>query len=127
MNYCTGFMGAVGSTPLIRLNGVSEETGRDIFGNAESVNPGGSVRDRAAKTIVLAAEQNGERAPGGSVIEGTAGNTGFGLAPVCNARGYRCIIVIPETRSPEKLHLLRAPGAEVRPVSAVPYKDPNNF
>jgi cysteine synthase A len=85
------------------------------------------VKDRAARAIVLAAEASGALRPGGTVVEGTAGNTGIGLAHVCNARGYRCIIVIPETQSPEKLDLLRALGAEVRPVRAVPYKDPNNF
>ena len=127
MNYKDGFMGAVGNTPLIRLKGVSEETGCEIFGKAEFLNPSGSVKDRAAKAIVLAAEANGDIGPGGTVVEGTAGNTGIGLAHVCNARGYRCIIVIPETQSPEKLDLLRALGAEVRPVPAVPYKDPNNF
>ena len=127
MRFLDGFVGAVGNTPLIRLNGVSEETGSDIFGKAEFMNPSGSVQDRAAKAIVLRAEEEGELGPGGSVIEGTAGNTGIGLAHVCNARGYRCVIVIPETQSPEKLDLLRALGAEVRPVPAVPYKDPNNF
>ena len=127
MNYKDGFMGAVGNTPLIRLKGVSEETGCEIFGKAEFLNPSGSVKDRAAKAIVLAAEANGDIGPGGTVVEGTAGNTGIGLAHVCNARGYRCIIVIPETQSPEKLDLLRALGAEVRPVPAMPYKDPNNF
>lgn len=127
MNYKDGFMGAVGNTPLIRLKGVSEETGCEIFGKAEFLNPSGSVKDRAAKAIILAAEASGDLGPGGAVVEGTAGNTGIGLAHVCNARGYRCIIVIPETQSPEKLDLLRALGAEVRPVPAVPYKDPNNF
>ena len=127
MNYKDGFMGSVGNTPLIRLRGVSEETGCEIFGKAEFLNPSGSVKDRAAKAIVLAAEASGDIGPGGTVVEGTAGNTGIGLAHVCNARGYRCIIVIPETQSPEKLDLLRALGAEVRPVPAVPYKDPNNF
>ncbi|MDE0790446.1 MAG: cysteine synthase A, partial [Woeseiaceae bacterium] len=127
MNYKDGFMGSVGNTPLIRLKGISEETGCEIFGKAEFLNPSGSVKDRAAKAIVLAAEASGDLGPGGTVVEGTAGNTGIGLAHVCNARGYRCIIVIPETQSPEKLDLLRALGAEVRPVPAVPYKDPNNF
>ncbi|MDX1406384.1 MAG: cysteine synthase A [Woeseiaceae bacterium] len=127
MKYREGFVDAVGNTPLIRLRGVSEETGCDIFGKAEFLNPSGSVKDRAAKFIVLAAESSGELTPGGTVIEGTAGNTGIGLAHICNARGYRCIIVIPETQSPEKLDLLRGLGAEVRPVPAVPYKDPNNF
>ena len=127
MKYYRDFVDAVGNTPLIRLNGPSEETGCEIFGKAEFLNPSGSVKDRAAKSIVLAAEASGALRPGGTVIEGTAGNTGIGLAHVCNARGYRCIIVIPETQSPEKLDLLRALGAEVRPVPAVPYKDPNNF
>ncbi len=127
MKYHEGFVDAVGNTPLIRLRGVSEETGCEIFGKAEFLNPSGSVKDRAAKFIILAAEARGEIGPGGTVIEGTAGNTGIGLAHICNARGYRCIIVIPETQSPEKLDLLRGLGAEVRAVPAVPYKDPDNF
>lgn len=127
MKYYRDFVDAVGNTPLIRLNGPSEETGCTILGKAEFLNPSGSVKDRAARAIVLAAEEAGELRPGGTVVEGTAGNTGIGLAHVCNARGYRCIIFIPETQSPEKLDLLRALGAEVRPVPAVPYKDPNNF
>ncbi len=127
MKYYDGFVGSVGNTPLIRLKGVSEETGCEILGKAEFLNPSGSVKDRAAVFIVSAAEAKGELGPGGTVVEGTAGNTGIGLAHVCNARGYRCIIVIPDTQSPEKLDLLRALGAEVRPVPAVPYKDPNNF
>ncbi len=121
------FLDAVGGTPLIRLNSFCDETGCEILGKAEFMNPGGSVKDRAARAIVLAAEASGALGPGGTVIEGTAGNTGIGLAHVCNARGYRLIIVIPETQSPEKLELLRALGAEVRPVPAVPYADPNNF
>lgn len=127
MKYHDGFVDSVGNTPLIRLKGVSEQTGCEIFGKAEFLNPSGSVKDRAAKFIILAAESSGELGPGGCVVEGTAGNTGIGLAHLCNARGYRCIIVIPDTQSPEKLDLLRALGAEVRPVPAVPYKDPNNF
>jgi cysteine synthase A len=128
MKINNGFIDTVGSTPLIRLNGVSEETtGCEILGKAEFLNPGGSVKDRAARSIVLSAEASGELEPGGTVVEGTAGNTGIGLAHVCNARGYHCIIVIPETQSPEKLDLLRALGAEVRPVPAVPYKNPENF
>ncbi len=127
MNYHNGFIEAIGNTPLIRLRGVSEETGCDIFGKAEFLNPGGSVKDRAAKSIILAAEASGELQPGGTVVEGTAGNTGIGLAHVCNVRGYRCVIVIPETQSPEKLDLLRALGAEVRAVPAVPYANPENF
>lgn len=127
MKYYRDFVDAVGNTPLIRLRGPSEETGCTILGKAEFMNPSGSVKDRAARAIVLAAEADGSLGPGGTVVEGTAGNTGIGLAHVCNARGYRCIIVIPETQSPEKLDLLRALGAEVRAVPAVPYKDPNNF
>ena len=127
MNYNDGFIDSVGNTPLIRLKGVSEETGCEILGKAEFMNPSGSVKDRAAKAIVLAAEESGDIGAGGTVVEGTAGNTGIGLAHVCNARGYRCIIVIPESQSPEKLDLLRALGAEVHPVPALPYKDPNNF
>jgi cysteine synthase A len=127
LKYYSDFVDAVGNTPLIRLRGASEETGCEILGKAEFLNPSGSVKDRAAKSIVLAAEASGALRPGGTVVEGTAGNTGIGLAHVCNARGYRCVIVIPETQSPEKLDLLRALGADVRPVPAVPYKDPNNF
>lgn len=127
MKYYDGFIDAIGNTPLIRINSVSEETGCEILGKAEFLNPSGSVKDRAARSIVLAAEAAGELSPGGSVVEGTAGNTGIGLAHVCNARGYHCIIVIPETQSPEKLDLLRALGAEVRPVPAVPYANPDNF
>ena len=127
MKYNNGFVDSVGNTPLIRLKGVSEETGCEILGKAEFMSPSGSVKDRAAKFIVLTAEASGELEPGGTVVEGTAGNTGIGLAHICNARGYRCVIVIPETQSPEKFDLLRTLGAEVRPVPAVPYKDPNNY
>ncbi|MEX2124981.1 MAG: cysteine synthase A [Woeseia sp.] len=127
MKYHKDFVAAVGNTPLFRLNGPSDATGCEIFGKGEFLNPSGSVKDRAAKAIILAAEASGALRPGGTVVEGTAGNTGIGLAHICNARGYRCIIVIPETQSPEKLDILRALGAEVRPVPAVPYKDPNNF
>ncbi len=127
MHIKNGFIGAIGNTPLIRLNYFSELTGCDILGKAEFMNPGGSVKDRAALEIITQAEQRGELHPGGTVVEGTAGNTGIGLAHICNARGYRCIIVIPDTQSQEKLDLLRALGAEVRPVPAVPYADDNNF
>lgn len=122
-----GFAGAVGNTPLIRLRTFSDETGCEILGKAEFLNPGGSVKDRAALYIVEDAERRGALRPGGTVVEGTAGNTGIGLAHICNARGYRCIIVIPQTQSPEKLELLRALGAEVRPVAAVPYAHPDNY
>jgi cysteine synthase len=122
-----GFVGVVGNTPLIRLAKLSDETGCEILGKAELMNPGGSVKDRAALYIIEDAERRGALKPGGTVIEGTAGNTGIGLAHICAARGYRCIIVIPETQSPEKMDLLRVLGAQVRPVPAVPYKDPNNY
>ncbi len=122
-----GFVGVVGNTPLIRLAKLSDETGCEILGKAEFMNPGGSVKDRAALYIIADAERRGALKPGGTVVEGTAGNTGIGLAHICAARGYRCVIVIPETQSQEKMDLLRVLGAEVRPVPAVPYKDPNNY
>jgi cysteine synthase A len=96
----SGFAGSIGNTPLIRLRGLSEETGCEILGKAEFMNPGGSVKDRAARGIIEAAEERGELEPGGTVVEGTAGNTGIGLAHVCNARGYRCVIVMPDNQSP---------------------------
>ncbi len=120
-------MEAIGRTPLIRLRRVSEETGCEIYGKAEFMNPGGSVKDRAARAIVLDAERRGQLKPGGTVVEGTAGNTGIGLAHVCNARGYRCVIVMPDNQSPEKYALIEALGAEVRRVKAVPYSDPNHY
>lgn len=122
-----GFIGAVGATPLIRLQQLSDRTGCDILGKAEFLNPGGSVKDRAALGIILAAESAGALAPGGTIVEGTAGNTGIGLAHVANAKGYKTIIVIPDTQSPEKMTYLRALGAEVRPVPAAPYKDQGNY
>ena len=122
-----GFEGAVGNTPLIRLAGLSRETGCEILGKAEFLNPGGSVKDRAALYIIRAAEKSGELKPGGTVVEGTAGNTGIGLAHICAARGYRCVIVIPDNQSEEKMELLRILGAEVRPVPPKPYKDPDNY
>lgn len=122
-----GFVGTVGNTPLIRLNSFSDETGCEILGKAEFLNPGGSVKDRAALFIVEDAERRGLLKPGGTVVEGTAGNTGIGLTHICNAKGYRCVIVIPETQSQEKIDLLRTLGAEVRTVPAVPYRDPNNY
>lgn len=127
MKLSDGFAGAVGQTPLIRLQRLSEETGCEILGKAEFMNPGGSVKDRAALYIILDAERRGLLRPGGTVVEGTAGNTGIGLAHLCNARGYRCIIVIPETQTREKIDLLRTLGAEVHTVPARPYKDPNNY
>ena len=122
-----GFVGAVGNTPLIRLRGASQLTGCSILGKAEFLNPGGSVKDRAALYIILDAEKRGALKPGGVIVEGTAGNTGIGLALVGNARGYRTVIVIPDTQSQEKKDLLRLCGAELREVPAVPYKDPNNY
>ena len=122
-----GFSAAVGNTPLIRLRSLSELTGCEILGKAEFMNPGGSVKDRAALGILRAAERSGELRPGGTVVEGTAGNTGIGLAHLCNALGYRALIVIPDTQSAEKIGLLRSLGAEVRTVPAVPYADPNNY
>lgn len=122
-----GFVGSVGNTPLIRLRGPSALTGCEILGKAEFLNPGGSVKDRAALYIILDAEKRGLLKPGGVVVEGTAGNTGIGLALVGNARGYRTVIVIPETQSQEKKDMLRLCGAELREVPAVPYKDPNNY
>src|SRR3979411_659667 len=127
MSISDGFSGAVGNTPLIRLRGVSEETGCEILGKAEFMNPGGSVKDRAASAIVLEAERRGELSPGGTVVEGTAGNTGIGLAHVCNARGYRCVIVMPDNQSPEKYRLLAMLGAEVHQVPVVPYSNPNQY
>lgn len=127
MDIKNGFVGTVGNTPLIRLDSFSEETGCEILGKAEFLNPGGSVKDRAALYIIKDAEEKGLLKPGGTVVEGTAGNTGIGLAHICNARGYKCLIVIPDTQSQEKIDALRTLGAEVRTVPAVPYKDPNNY
>jgi cysteine synthase len=120
----SGFVGAVGNTPLIRLNALSEQTGCEILGKAEFMNPGGSVKDRAALGILLEAEEQGLLQPGGTVVEGTAGNTGIGLTHLCNARGYRALIVIPDTQSAEKIGLLRSLGAEVRTVAGSPPKRP---
>src|SRR6202161_3551408 len=127
MALCDGFIGSIGNTPLIRLRGVSEQTGCEILGKAEFMNPGGSVKDRAALAIIADAEARGELRPGGSVVEGTAGNTGIGLAHVCNERGYRCIIVMPDNQSPEKYRLLEMLGAEVYKVPTVPYSNPNQY
>ena len=118
---------SIGNTPLIRLRRASEETGCTILGKAEFMNPGGSVKDRAAKAIVLDAEKQGVLKPGGLIVEGTAGNTGIGLALVGNSRGYRTLIVIPETQSQEKKDMLRLSGAELKEVPAVPYRDPQNY
>jgi len=118
---------AIGNTPLIRLRRASEETGCTILGKAEFMNPGGSVKDRAGLYIIADAEQRGVLKPGGTVVEGTAGNTGIGLTLVGNARGYRCVIVMPETQSQEKIDFLRMIGADLRLVPAKPFKDPGNY
>src|SRR5246500_2081460 len=118
---------AIGNTPLIKLRRASEMTGCTILGKAEFLNPGGSVKDRAALAIIRDAEARGQIKPGGVIVEGTAGNTGIGLALVGNARGYRTVIVIPETQSQEKKDVLRLIGAELREVPAVPYKNPEKY
>src|SRR5580704_5688760 len=127
MGITHGFAGSVGNTPLLRLRGVSEESGCEILGKAEFMNPGGSVKDRAASAIVAEAERRGELPAGGTVVEGTAGNTGIGLAHMCKARGYRCVIVMPDNQSPEKYRLLEMLGAEVHKVPVVPYSNPNQY
>ncbi len=127
MDVRDGFSESIGNTPLVRLRKASELTGCTILGKAELMNPGGSVKDRAALGIVRDAEARGVLAPGGVIVEGTAGNTGIGLALVGNARGYRTVIVIPETQSQEKKDVLRLCGAELREVPAVPFRDPNNY
>ena len=121
------FLDTVGNTPLLKLRKASELTGCNILGKAEFMNPGGSVKDRAAKAIVLDAEARGLLRPGGVIVEGTAGNTGIGLALVANSLGYRTVIVIPETQSQEKKDMLRLCGADLREVPAVPYRDENNY
>src|ERR1700692_585478 len=127
MRISDGFTDAIGNTPLIRLRRLSEETGCEILGKAEFMNPGGSVKDRAAKWIVLDAERRGLLKPGGTVVEGTAGNTGIGLAHVCNARGYRCVIVMPDNQAAEKYQIIEALGAQLRKVPTVPYSNPNQY
>lgn len=122
-----GFIGSIGRTPLIHLKGPSQRTGCTILGKAEFLNPGLSVKDRAALAIVRDAEQRGLLKPGGVIVEGTAGNTGIGLALVGNALGYRSVIVMPETQSQEKKDMLRLCGADLRLVPAVPYADPGNY
>jgi cysteine synthase A len=123
----SGFLELVGNTPLVRLRKASERTGCEIYGKCEFLNPGGSVKDRAAAFIVHDAETRGLLQPGGVIVEGTAGNTGIGLALVANARGYRTVIVMPDTQSREKQDMLRLCRAELRLVKAVPYKDPGNY
>ena len=121
------FSALIGNTPLIRLNTLSELTGCEIYGKAEFMNPGGSVKDRAAKAIIEHAEATGQLKPGGTIVEGTAGNTGISLTLVGRARGYKSVIVMPETQSQEKKDVLRVCGADLRLVPAVPYRDPNNY
>ncbi len=122
-----GFIDLIGNTPLIRLKRASEATGCEILAKCEFLNPGQSVKDRAALYIIRDAEKRGALRPGGTVVEGTAGNTGIGLALVGNALGYRTVIVLPETQSQEKKDMLRLCGADLRLVPAVPYKDPGNY
>lgn len=127
MTIVNGFIDLIGNTPLVRLRRLSEETGCEILGKCEFLNPGGSIKDRAAKFIVEDAESKGQLRPGGVIVEGTAGNTGIGLALVGNAKGYRTVIVIPETQTQEKKDMIRIAGAELREVPAKPYKDPDNY
>ncbi len=122
-----GFVAAVGNTPLIRLTDLSEQTGCEILGKAEFMSPGGSVKDRAAWWIIREHEKSGALQPGGTVVEGTAGNTGIGIAHICNARGYGCVIYMPDNQSPEKVEILRTLGAEVRVVPTVPYANEMNY
>jgi len=127
MDIRDGFLGTIGDTPLIKLRRASDATGCTILGKAEFLNPGGSIKDRAALAIVEDAEAQGAIRPGGIIVEGTAGNTGIGLALVANARGYRTVIVMPETQSQEKKDMLLLCGADLRLVAAVPYANPMNY
>src|SRR5437763_4172303 len=127
MRVSEDIVAAIGNTPLIELRRASSATGCTILGKAEFMNPGQSVKDRPARQIILEAEKRGEISPGGLVLESTAGNTGIGLALVANARGYRTLIVIPETQSEEKKDMLRLCGAELVQVPAVPFSNPNNY
>ena len=127
MTFANDLAGAIGNTPLIRLRHASEVTGCTILGKAEFMNPGGSVKDRAALAMVTAARKSGALRPGGVIVEGTAGNTGIGLALIGNALGHRTVIVIPDTQSQEKKDMLRFAGAELVEVPAVPYANPNNY
>jgi len=127
MNVRSGFIESIGNTPLIKLRAASEATGCEIYGKAEFLNPGGSVKDRAALAMIRDAEQRGTLRKGGVVVEGTAGNTGIGIALVANALGYRSVIVMPETQSQEKKDMLRLCGADLRLVPALPYANPGNY
>ncbi|XP_072032059.1 uncharacterized protein [Amphiura filiformis] len=122
-----GFVGMVGKTPLIRLERLSNETNCDIMVKAEMVNGGGSVKDRAARFLIKKAIEDGKIKPGGTVVEGTAGNTGIGLAHICNAMGFKCVIFMPDTQSQEKVDMLRILGATVHQVPAVPFDNPDNY
>ncbi|QPG75764.1 hypothetical protein FOA43_003124 [Brettanomyces nanus] len=123
----TGLAGAIGNTPLIKLNKLSEETGRNIWGKAEWMNPGGSIKDRAALWLIESAEKRGMIKPGGTIVEGTAGNTGIGLAHVCRAKGYKCVIFMNNTQAPGKMQTLKLLGAEVHAVAPAPFSKPENF
>ena len=127
MGVKAGFAGAIGNTPLIRLASYSEESGCEILGKAEFMNPGGSVKDRAALGMITAAERQGLLRPGGTVFEGTAGNTGIAIAHLCHARGYRAVIVMPDNQSEEKYLALATLGVELHRVKVVPYSDPNHY
>jgi len=127
MNVRSGFIDSIGNTPLIKLRAASAATGCDIYGKAEFLNPGGSVKDRAALAMITDAEKRGTLRKGGVVVEGTAGNTGIGIALVANALGYRSVIVMPETQSQEKKDMLRLCGADLRLVPALPYSNPGNY
>jgi cysteine synthase A len=122
-----GLIGAIGNTPLIKLRRASESTGCEILGKAEFCSPGGSVKDRAGLAIIRAAEADGSLKPGGTIVEGTAGNTGIGLTLVANALGYKCVIVMPDTQSQEKISFLQMIGADLRLIPAKPYKDQGNY
>ena len=121
------FLDLVGNTPIVKLHAASEITGCEIYGKAEFLNPGGSVKDRAAKAIIETAEADGSLSQGGTIIEGTAGNTGISLALAANSRGYKTIIVMPETQSQEKQDALRVAKADLKLVPALPYRDPGNY
>ena len=127
MDIKDGFVGSIGNTPMIKLQKASEETGCTILGKAEFLNPGGSVKDRAALYIIQDAMKKGLLKPGGTIVEGTAGNTGIGLGLVANALGLKTVIVMPDTQSQEKKDMLTLCGCDLRLVPAVPYKDPNNY
>ena len=127
MSVRSGFIEAIGNTPLIRLRAASDATGCEIYGKAEYLNPGGSIKDRAALAIIDDAERRGQLKPGGVIVEGTAGNVGIGIALVANARGYRCVIVMPDTQSQEKKDMLRLCGADLRLIPAVPHSNPGHY